>query len=96
MRACCSAMYRALSSPKSLVRFISLNIGNLLGVQPGERFIDVDLTARHLLHQFDARGRRSGRALDADLGQQRVESSSRGRVADAEVALQLLHVSARG
>src|SRR5712691_5962109 len=60
------------------------------------RLFDFDLAARDLFHQLHARlCRDGGRPVDADLPEQSVESSSSGRVADAEVALQLLHVSAR-
>src|SRR5712691_2788191 len=60
------------------------------------RLFDFDLAARDLFHQLHARPRRDGRRpVDADLAEQSVEACPSGRVTDAEVALQLLHVSAR-
>src|SRR5205823_1656330 len=96
IRACWSATCLALSSPKSCARFISLNIRSLLCIQAGEGFVDADLSARDLFHQLHARRSRRHRALDADLGQQGIETGPCRRIADAEVAFQLLHVPARG
>jgi hypothetical protein len=69
---------------------------SLVGVEALKRLVNVDLAAGDLLHQLNPVGRgRGGGAVDADFREQRVESSSRRWVADAEVPLELLHVPAR-
>jgi hypothetical protein len=69
----------------------------LIGVEALQRLVDVNLSAGDLLHELDSiRSRHSCRPVDPDLGQQRIETSAGGRVADAQVPLELLHVPARG
>src|SRR5579872_2664195 len=97
-RACCSARCRSWSSPKLSNRYISLNIDTPPsgGLEAAKRLVDVDLSSRDLLHELDTRGGGGGGPLDPDLREQRVEARPRSRIADSEVPLELLHVSARG
>src|ERR1700682_4698057 len=66
------------------------------GFEALERLVDIDLSTGQLLHELHPRRVRTGcRPVDAELAQQRVESRSRGRVAHAEVTLQVFHIPAR-
>src|SRR5205807_2273222 len=59
-----------------------------------ERLIHVDLAPGQRLEHLHVR-RRGGWAIDAQLLQETVEAGAGGRVADPEVSLEVLHVSAR-
>src|SRR5258706_1479697 len=99
LHACvCAAPRGDARTPQGRDRLPSGSCKDLLlvAVDTPQGFVDIDLAPGNLLHQLGPARCGGGWAVDADLGQQRVESRACGRVADPEVPLELLHVSSRG
>src|SRR6266571_3552672 len=91
----CSESRRANSSGWCSKCIWFIGVPPLARFEAVERLIDVDLPTRDLLHQLDPRQSRLGGLLfDAELAEQCVEAGTRRRVADPEVALEVLHVAA--
>src|SRR5260370_35907035 len=90
-------MWRPKSSGMKLVGSIGFMVMLPSAVfEALERLVYVDLATRDLFHELHAGRRRRGRrSVDAALAKECVETRSGGWLADTQVPLELLHVSAR-